>query len=121
MMFLQQDFGNFLVFAIACVICLLARSVFAVSSSQCQSISWSVKGVGGMGKNWIYPYIYGVDVGGGGSVDKMDKICFCLCCALQPVSKSAGVPRGLVGWVGAAMGMGKNWIYPYIGVNVRGI
>ena len=32
-------------------------------------------------------------------MDKMDKICFCLCCALQPVSKSAGVSRGLVGWV----------------------
>ena len=36
---------------------------------------------------------------------------FRLCFVIQPVSKSAGVPRGLVGWVGAAMGMGKNWIW----------
>ena len=64
-----------------------------------------------MGKNWIYPYIYGVDVGGGGSVDKMDKICFCLCCALQPVSKSAGVSRGLVGWgrIGYIHICAKHW------------
>ena len=62
-------------------------------------------------------------MGGGGSVDKMDKICFCLCCALQPVSKSAGVSRGLVGWGGGGCnGNGEELdIYPYIGVNVRGI